>query len=198
MNPTPIAIATLGAVILCWFFFTAIFIFRKSSPKAPDAKRDRRASVGIFLQMVGYFLVFFQPPHKEFLPPLAALSGIAGIVFSVFTVGIAFASILLIASAVRFLGKQWAIRARLVDDHELITEGPYAHIRNPIYTGMFGMLIATGLATEHWIALIAAIVIFAIGLVIRIRVEESLLRSQFGAEFDDYAKRVPAVIPGIY
>ncbi|HEY1676107.1 MAG TPA: isoprenylcysteine carboxylmethyltransferase family protein [Candidatus Sulfotelmatobacter sp.] len=198
MNPTPLAIATLGGVILCWFFFAAIFILRKSAPKAPDAKRDRRASVGIFLQMVGYFLVFLQPPHKPFLPPVAALSGIAGIAFAIVTVGIALASVCLIASAVRFLGKQWAMRARLVEDHELITDGPYAHIRNPIYTGMYGMLIATGLATERWIALVAAIVIFAIGLVIRVRVEEKLLRDQFGAEFDEYAKRVPAVIPGIY
>jgi protein-S-isoprenylcysteine O-methyltransferase Ste14 len=63
---------------------------------------------------------------------------------------------------------------------------------------MFGMLIATGLATEHWIALLIAIVVFGAGLVIRVRVEEKLLRDQFGIEFDEYEKRVPAVIPGIY
>ena len=90
------------------------------------------------------------------------------------------------------------MRARLVEDHKLITEGPYAYIRNPIYTGMFGMLVATGLAAEHWIALAIAIVIFWIGLVIRVRVEEKLLRAAFGQEFEDYAKRVSAVIPGIY
>ncbi len=198
MNPTPLALATLGGVILCWIFFAGIFLLRKSPPKAPDAKRDKRASVGIFLQMIGYFLVFFQPPHRPFLPPVAALSGIAGIVFAIFTVGIAAASGWLIQASVTTLGKQWAMRARLVEDHKLITVGPYAYIRNPIYTGMFGMLIATGLATEHWIALLIAIVVFGAGLVIRVRVEEKLLRDQFGAEFDEYAKRVPAVIPGIY
>jgi protein-S-isoprenylcysteine O-methyltransferase Ste14 len=198
MNPTPLALATLGGVILCWFFFAAIFLLRKRPPKSPDAKRDRRASVGIFLQMIGYFLVFFQPPHQPFLPPVAALSGIAGIVFAIFTVGIAAASGWLIQASVTMLGKQWAMRARLVEDHKLITVGPYAYIRNPIYTGMFGMLIATGLATEHWIALLIAIVVFGAGLVIRVRVEEKLLRDRFGTEFDEYAKRVPAVIPGIY
>ncbi len=197
-DPTPLALATLGAVILCWVFFAAIFLFRKRPPKAPDAKKDRRASLGIFLQMVGYFLAFFQPPHKPFLPPVAALNGVAGIIFFIFTVGLAAASGWLIQAAVRTLGRQWAMRARLVEDHKLITQGPYAYIRNPIYTGMLGMLIATGLATEHWIATIPAVIIFTIGLVIRVRVEEKLLRSVFGAEFDDYAKRVPAVIPGIY
>ena len=197
-EPTTLSLATLGAVILCWLVFGAIFIFRKSPPKQAEAKRDRVAFIGILLQMCGYTLTWFQPPHKPFLPPVVALEGAAGIVFSVFTVAIAIASVWLIGVAVRFLGKQWAIAARLVEDHKLITTGPYAYVRNPIYTGMFGMLIATGLAMEHWLGLIVGAILFAAGLLIRIRSEEKLLRAAFGQEFDDYAKRVSAVIPGIY
>jgi protein-S-isoprenylcysteine O-methyltransferase Ste14 len=116
----------------------------------------------------------------------------------VLTISLAAASVWLIASAVRTLGKQWAVAARLVEGHKLITEGPYAFVRNPIYTGMLGMLIATGLAMEQWIATIVAVIIFFAGLVIRVRAEEKLLREAFGEEFDDYARRVPAVVPGIY
>jgi len=197
-NPTPTALATLAGVVLCWILFACIFLLRKHPPKPPDAKRDRVAGFGIFLQMCGYFLVFFQPPHRPFLPPVAALSGMAGVMFGVITVGLAAASGWLIESAVRTLGKQWAMRARLVEDHQLITVGPYAHIRNPIYTGMLGMLIATGLAMEHWMALLAAVVICAVGMAIRIRSEEKLLRAEFGEAFEEYARRVPAVLPGIY
>jgi protein-S-isoprenylcysteine O-methyltransferase Ste14 len=142
--------------------------------------------------------VGFQPPHQPFLPPVAVLSGIAGIVFSLFTIGIAAGSGWLIEAAVRTLGKQWALPARLVEGHKLITVGPYAYVRNPIYTGMLGMLIATGLAMEHWVALIVALVIFIVGMVIRVRSEEKLLRTAFGEEFEEYAKRVPAVLPGIF
>ena len=197
-SPTPIAIATLVGVILCWLFFVGIFLLRKRPPKAPEAKRDQIATLGIILQMFGYFLAFFQPPWEPFLPPVGLLSGVPGIVFAVFTVVIAAGSGWLVETAIRTLGKQWALRARLVEGHELITVGPYAHVRNPIYTGMFGMLIATGLAMEHWTGLIAAIVFFALGTVIRVRSEEKLLRSEFGKEFDDYAGRVPAVLPGIF
>lgn len=197
-NPSMTALVTLIAVMLCWVFFAGIFLFRKRPPKAADAKRDRFATLGIFLQMVGYFLVFFQPPHQPFLPPIAGLSGIAGMLFAILTVGIAVASGWLIESSVRTLGKQWAMRARLVEGHQLITAGPYAYIRNPIYTGMLGMLIATGLATEHWIALIIATPIFVAGMVIRIRTEEKLLRAEFGEAFEEFARRVPAVLPGIY
>ena len=43
-----------------------------------------------------------------------------------------------------------------------------------------------------------AVVLFAVGLVIRVRSEEKLLRAAFGKEFEEYAKRVPAVLPGVY
>lgn len=197
-NPTRTALVILGGVILCWIFFVGIFLFRKRPPKEPEASRDHRATIGIILQMCGYFLVWFQPPHSAFLPPVAALSGVVGIAFATFTILLAAASVWLLASAVRTLGKQWAVAARLVEGHKLITAGPYAYVRNPIYTGMLGMLIATGLAMEHWVATIVAVIIFFVGLVIRVRTEEKLLRSAFGAEFEDYARRVPAVIPGIY
>jgi len=197
-NPTPIALFTLGGVVLCWMVFAAVFLLRKRLPKEQEAKRDRMSLLGIFLQMCAYFLVWFQPPGKPFLPPVAALSGSIGILVSACTLALAVASVWLIASAVRTLGKQWAIAARLVEGHNLITSGPYRFVRNPIYTGMLGMLVATGLAMEHWTALIVAVILFAVGLVTRVRSEEKLLRAAFGKEFEDYAQRVPAVMPGIF
>jgi protein-S-isoprenylcysteine O-methyltransferase Ste14 len=197
-RPTALALLTLGGVVLCWIVFAGIFLLQKRQVKEPEAKRDRISLLGIFLQMCAYFLVWFQPPWKPFLPPVAVLSGSMGIVFSVCTVGLAVASVWLIASAVSTLGKQWALAARLVEGHKLITEGPYRFVRNPIYTGMLGMLVATGLAMEHWLALLVAIVLFAVGLVIRVRSEEKLLLAAFGREFEDYAERVPAVLPGIF
>jgi len=99
------------------------------------------------------------------------------------------------SAAIRALGKQWSLAARLVEGHKLVKEGPYNVVRNPIYTGMFGMLLATGLAVSHWIGLLIAVVVFAIGTAIRIRSEEKLLREAFGREFEEYSQRVPAVIP---
>ncbi|MGO9087556.1 MAG: methyltransferase family protein [Candidatus Sulfotelmatobacter sp.] len=198
MRPTPLALATLFGVVLCWLVHGGFLLFRKRPPKAPETKRDRIATLGIVLQMCGYFLVWFQPPGQPFLPPVAALSGIPGLLFSVMVVALAAGSTWLSKSAIRTLGKQWALPARVVEGHKLITVGPYAYVRNPIYTAMLGMLIATGLAMEHWIATIAASVVFAAGTVIRVRSEEKLLRAAFGNEFEEYARRVPAVLPGIY
>jgi protein-S-isoprenylcysteine O-methyltransferase Ste14 len=197
-KPTPIALFTLFGVVLCWIVFTAVFVLRKRPPKETEAKRDRRSLLGIFLQMCAYFLVWFQPPGRPFLPAVGALSGRFEIALAAFTIALAAGSVWLTASAVRTLGKQWAIAARLLEGHKLITEGAYRHVRNPIYTAMLGMLIATGLAMRHWTALIVAFVLYTLGLVIRVRSEEKLLRAAFGKEFEDYAERVPAVVPGIF
>ena len=101
-------------------------------------------------------------------------------------------------AAVKTLGKEWSITARLLEGHQLATRGPYRVVRHPIYTGMFGMLLATGLTISYWFTLIFAVALFFIGTIIRVRSEEKLLREQFGVQFDAYAERVPALLPGIY
>jgi len=114
---------------------------------------------------------------------------------AVLTMLLAVWSVWFCSAAIRTLGKQWSLAARVVEGHKLVTEGPYSIVRNPIYTGMFGMLLATGLAVSHWIGVAFAIVVFAIGTFIRVRSEERLLREMFGPEFEAYARKVPAVIP---
>ena len=71
-------------------------------------------------------------------------------------------------------------------------------MRNPIYLGMFGLLVQVGLTLSYWQALVAAAVVFLIGTQIRIRTEEKILRDAFGAKFEEYARRVPAFFPRIF
>jgi protein-S-isoprenylcysteine O-methyltransferase Ste14 len=190
--------AAFYAVIVCWWVFGLTFWLRKRPPRAQEAKRDWTSLIGLLLQAVGYFFIWFHPLQRREFSPIASGSqaaqwGLAGL-----TVAIAVASVWLVNAAARRLGKQWALAARLVEGHTLIQDGPYGFVRNPIYTGMFGMLLATGLAAAQWIPLLVAVVLFIAGTYIRIRSEERLLRGAFGAEFEAYARKVPALIPGIY
>jgi protein-S-isoprenylcysteine O-methyltransferase Ste14 len=63
---------------------------------------------------------------------------------------------------------------------------------------MFGMLIATGLTASPLLPLLAAAAVFLLGTWIRVRIEERLLRATFGSRFDDYARKVPALIPSLW
>jgi protein-S-isoprenylcysteine O-methyltransferase Ste14 len=186
------------AVIGCWWIFGLTFWLRKQPPRAREAKRDRTSLFGLFLQAAAYFVVWSFPLRQGQFSLATHGSPAAGWGMAAFTVAIAIASVWLVNSAARRLGKQWALAARLVEGHTLIQDGPYRFVRNPIYTGMFGMLLATGLAAGHWIPLVVAIPLFIVGTYIRIHSEERLLREAFGMEFEKYARKVPALIPGIY
>ena len=112
-------------------------------------------------------------------------------------VGLMAGSVWLGMDAVRTLGKNWSLAARVITDHELIATGPYAFVRHPIYTGMLGMLIANGLVFGTWYSLLAGIAIYWLGTALRTRREEALLRQTFGAAYEDYARRVPPLLPGL-
>ena len=190
--------AAFYVVIVCWWLFVLTFWLRKRPPRAQEAKRDRTSLVGLFLQAIAYFSVGFFPLQQRQFSPVTSGSRVVEWGLAALTVAIAIASVWLVNAAARRLGKQWALAARLVEGHTLIQDGPYRFVRNPIYTGMFGMLLATGLAAGRWIPLLVAIVLFAAGTYIRIRSEERLLRQALGSEFEEYARNVPALIPGIY
>ena len=187
-------LAPFYAVIFCWFAFAAIFLFRKRPPAPQESIRERRALWPIALQAIAYAAVgavHRHPASPLFNPAWTPVLGILAVL-------LAASSVCLVLVSVRTLGRQWAIAARLIEGHALITAGPYRFVRNPIYTGMFGMLLATGLVVSHGLGLLLGIVLFLAGTIWRVRLEEQLLRAQFGAEFARYRAKVPALIPGVW
>jgi protein-S-isoprenylcysteine O-methyltransferase Ste14 len=196
LNPDFLPTLVLILVMCSWFAFVAVFLFRKKPKQARELKTDRDSIVGVVLQGLSYALVC--SVHRPSFPLNFRLSRTLEVAFAVSIATIAFGSVWIVMSAVRVLGKEWSVTARLVEGHKLATRGPYRFMRHPIYTGMLGMLLATGLAISNWFSLLAAIVIFLIGTIIRVRSEERLLREEFGSQFEDYARRVAALLPGVY
>jgi protein-S-isoprenylcysteine O-methyltransferase Ste14 len=184
--------ATAVLVLAAWFAFAAIFLLRKKPSGITEAKRATVARLGIVLQGIAFGCMwgFRRPQWWPFSP-----STIGELVLAIVAVALAWASSWWCLRSVQTLGKQWTVQARLIHEHELITTGPFGIVRNPIYLGMFGLLVATGLTFSRWWAVLCAVVVFLVGNQIRIRAEERLLREAFGPKFDDYARRVPAFLP---
>lgn len=92
------------------------------------------------------------------------------------------------------LGTMWASVPTVQEHHELRTGGPYRLVRHPIYTGLLGLITGAMLACGFgvWTAVLAVAVPW---LIRRVRIEDGLMASQFGASYDDYRARVPALIP---
>jgi protein-S-isoprenylcysteine O-methyltransferase Ste14 len=187
---------TVLAVLAAWLSFAGIFFFRRRPPAAPERTRDPMGVVGIALQGVGFGILWTvrRPPGTPFVEaPFSAL-----VFLSVLSVALAICSVSLTHWAIRTLGRQWSLDARLIEGHELITRGPYRYVRNPIYSGLLGMLIATTLAVSRPIGAVAAVIVFCAGSVVRIRAEERLLRSAFGETWEAWARRTPAFVPGLW
>lgn len=184
---------TFAVVVFSWFVFIILFFTRPKSPPAPESKRHGVSVLGIVLQGISYGIVW--SIHRHWFTTMFSVNKTVEIGLAVATMLLALTTVWFCSSAIRTLGKQWSLAARVVQGHKLVTEGPYSIVRNPIYTGMFGMLVATGLAVSQWIGLVIGIGIFAVGTFIRVRSEEALLRETFGKEFEAYARRVSGVIP---
>lgn len=170
---------------VCWIAWCLAFVRPRN--RARGAKKNVSAPVsrwGVILVMLGYACIwaFVRPAGFE----KSAVSLIASMVLGP-------PSVVLVWMAARHLDKQWRFEAALSEDHKLITTGPYRWLRNPIYTSMFGMLLATGLAKTWWPLLIAGMIFFVIGTEIRVRAEEKLLAARFGEEFAKYKAKTPAI-----
>lgn len=185
------------AVTLCWIGFALPFFFRRKPPKEEkvvERKRDRASVLGIVVQ-ASAFSVAWGVRRELGAPLVPSLSPWVGVALDALAVLAASWAVWLAAASVVVLGKQWSLAARVVEGHELATEGPYAIVRHPIYTAMLSMLVATCLVASRWYALPIALAVYLVGTFVRVRSEERLLRETFGAAYDDYARRVPAVLP---
>lgn len=180
-------------VVVGWIVFAAIFVFRKTPGTKEAEKRERASIIGIVFQAIAYALVWSW--RRPSIAPAGDSGAITNILLEIIILLLLGGSIVLVTGAVKSLGKQWSLAAELVKEHQLILEGPYGIVRHPIYTGMMGMFMATGLAISDWWAIVAGLALFIVGTMIRIRIEERLLRKAFGRRYDDYAQRVPALLP---
>jgi protein-S-isoprenylcysteine O-methyltransferase Ste14 len=95
------------------------------------------------------------------------------------------------------LGCRFSGLVAIQPGHTLVTSGVYGIIRHPSYLGLFVNSVGWGLAFRSVVGvLLAALTIPP--LLARIRAEETLLRAQFGAEYDAYRARTSRLIPWLF
>lgn len=81
-------------------------------------------------------------------------------------------------------------------NESLATSGPYAYTRNPLYFGSLLIGIGFAIASRNWWVGAVLVVMFFVIYMPVIRSEENFLRERFPG-FDDYAARVPRMVPRI-
>jgi len=128
------------------------------------------------------------------LDPVAALDcrvgHAAGIVLAV-------AGICLTFGAQLAMGDSWRVGVDPEERTELVTDGPFGHVRNPIYSAMLPTILGLVLMVPSALA-IAGLFILVAGLEMQVRlVEEPHLIRTHGDEYAQYAAKVGRFVPGL-
>jgi protein-S-isoprenylcysteine O-methyltransferase Ste14 len=94
----------------------------------------------------------------------------------------------------RVLGANWSGAVRITEGQHLVRSGPYAVVRNPIYSGIALAVFGAALVAGTVAGLLGFVLVVA-SLWQKGRMEERFLLSEFGEEYAAYRQRVKSMIP---
>lgn len=120
-------------------------------------------------------------------PGLEVVVAVAGLLLSVAGVGLA------VWGKLR-LGRWFSATFGVKEGHELITDGPYAVTRHPIYTGLLLAIAGAALVWNSGLTLLLAVMMSA-PFFLHTVYEEAMFEKHFGRAYFDYERRVPRLVP---
>lgn len=189
--------AAISIVIVSWFFYSVV---------VPNSWKEwARAGV------VQAFIIAFYAEMYGFPITIYALTRLFGLNVSgafwdqnlwIYLTGTPAAMLvsMLIGYSIAFFGVAllsagWRVVYHARKEDRLATNGPYAAVRHPQYTGIF--LVVFGEGVVHWptVFSLAAFPVIVIAYVMLARKEERQMVDRFGDEYLDYRKRVPMFVP---
>jgi protein-S-isoprenylcysteine O-methyltransferase Ste14 len=94
----------------------------------------------------------------------------------------------------RTLGRNWSANVTFKEGHELITSGPYAYVRHPIYSGLLLLILSVAVYAGSVISFVIFLLFF-LGAFLKAGKEERLMAEHFPDAYPIYLKRVKAIIP---
>jgi protein-S-isoprenylcysteine O-methyltransferase Ste14 len=178
--PAALVFRTLSEVSTLAFFALSVVLYtvRYIPQRGASGFYPRLAAVVGTFSSLGFLLL----PQQELsyglhLASLLLLLG--GLIFAIW--------------ALIFLGRSISL---LPETRRLVTSGPYALVRHPLYLGE--IVAITGIALQHlsvW-ALLLLVLIGALQLQ-RMKYEERVLFQSF-PEYEDYMARTARLVPGVY
>ena len=192
-----LAFAILLAALLAMRVYFMIKVRRSGGHLIPNDQAVAREGgrgvlvlrVIVFFALMTFLVLYFLGAKwiDAFLFPLPAWLRWAG-----FAIGLV--SVIFWTWTQVILDTQWSAQLQLTKEHHLITTGPYARIRHPLYTAMFVWAIALALLTANWIFVAFAALSIA-GTVARVPKEEQMMLEAFSNEYRTYMQHTGRFFP---
>jgi protein-S-isoprenylcysteine O-methyltransferase Ste14 len=195
-----------NVVILSWAAFLLVWGIGAATVKRDVRGGDAGRLWSLFfpLRMIGALFVLFAAArivagtaqdsrvtsaffHAFFEPPAMLGWGAAALV----AMGVGF------AIWARFnLGRNWSSSPAMKENHELVTSGPYALVRHPIYAGV--MLALFGSALIGSMFSIGMFIVLSTVFALRLDAEERIMLELFPNAYPAYQKRTKRLVPFVW
>ena len=190
-------------VFLAVFFAPALAVtvyLMKNDPEllerrmngGPTAEKEPAQKIIMLLVSVGFIglMVFPALDHRfgwSHMPPVVALAGDLLVLLGWLALYYVFRANTYAAATIQ-----------LAPDHKIISTGPYALVRHPMYAGFWLMALGQALLLPNWVAGSAGLVGFGILFFGRVGREEAMMTAAFGEEYRAYMRRTARVVPWLY
>lgn len=144
-------------------------------------------AVALLLGLLGPLLALVVPSSTAVLPAALRWAGL----------GVALVGLGLVVASQAAMGGSWRIGVDPTEKTGLVTTGPFARVRNPIFTAMVLALAGVAVMTPNP-ASVAALVALVVGVELQVRfVEEPYLIATHGTPFRAYASVTGRFLPDL-
>lgn len=177
-----------------WLILVVVWAVSAFTAKRSVGGRAWRREIGLRIGILVLVLVALRVPGirnalrgaRPYAVNTATALGVAGIALCTLGVGLALWARL-------SLGRNWGMPMSRKENPELVTGGPYAYVRHPIYGGIILAMIGSALGqSPFWLA---PLVLIGGYFVFSARREERLMTEQFPQAYADYRRRTKMFIP---
>lgn len=187
-----------GKIILgCWLLFLCIWVVLAFGNKRTIQMETMVQRLSYSLPMLLGLALILHWPRGRGLSALLYAPGLYGSPALRWIAALLAVGGLVLAIWARLtLGRNWSGTVTLKQDHELVTRGPYAWVRHPIYSALALLILALVLPTLSPGTLIGFTVIMA-SFWIKLRAEERVMLARFPDSYPVYMKRCKRLVPYI-
>jgi len=180
-------------ITILWLVFVAYWAISAIGTKRSVGPRAWRKEIGIRVIVILLVLLALRVPavrqvlrHTQAYAARDRLMGLIGVMCCALGVGLA------IVARVH-LGRNWGMPMSRKEDPELVTTGPYAFVRHPIYAGM--LLAMLGSAIGESVFWVLPLMLIGAYFIYSARREERLMSEQFPEQYPAYMKRTKMLLP---
>jgi protein-S-isoprenylcysteine O-methyltransferase Ste14 len=182
-----------------WLVFELVLLLRDRARHTGRTAQDRgtrRLNFGLVVAAIvaADVLAAAIGPHSPLRIPGAHAEGwpiLAGLVVAWLGLGLRIWSIVV-------LGRSFRTTVEVDAGQDVVTRGPYRWVRHPSYTGLLLIAAGIGLAGGTWPGLAICLVLPAVAIVLRIRVEEAVLTRVLGGPYRAYQNHTKRLLPGLW